>query len=245
MRRLLLLPVLLASAGVASAAKNDSDYSTKETRALVHAYARCVVRQQPAKASEAIAANVDNGTILRRYPMLLVEPCLNREVREDVSVRFTGDLYGYALADALVNREFAERAPPDFAGLPPLVHRDPREPSQVTASGKPVGRRKYEAARKEYQREVAYAFLSRYGECVVRLDGSGARALLLTRPDTPEETARFASLKPVLEECLPPGRTLRFGRVTLRGLIAVNFYRLAHAAQTAAGGTSSAREGTA
>src|SRR4051812_44923749 len=239
MRILLLALALLGPTAAVSAAENDSDYSTKETRALVHAYAKCVVGIQPSKASEAIVANVDNGTILRRYPMLLIEYCMNRQVHENVRVRFTGDLYRYALADALVNREFAARPAPDFAGVPPLVHRHPEAPTQVTPAGKRLGKRKYEAALQSYESDVVYAFLSRYGECIARLDAIGSRALLLTRPDTPEESARFAALRPALERCMPAGRTLKFGRVTLRGLIAINFYRLAHAAPAPVTGTAS------
>jgi len=205
----------------------------------MHSYAKCVVKRQPAKASEAILANVDNAVIMRRYPMLLVSDCLANAAPEGVSMRFTGDLYRYALADALVNRELAAWRPTDLAAVPRLVHRDPGQPpSRVSPSGKRQGKRKYEAAVEAYGREAAYAYLSRYGECVARVDAAGAKALLLTGPDTPQETAAFAALRPALERCLEEGRTLRFGRVTLRGSIAINFYRLAHSARAAATGTA-------
>jgi hypothetical protein len=233
MRISLLALALLAPAPAAAAGAPDSDYSTKETRALMHAYAKCVVRGNAAKASEAIAANADNSTLLRKYRMLMSPECLGNAAREDVSMRFGGDLYRYALADALVNRDLAAWTVPDLETVPRLVHRDPGEaPSQVTEGGKRVGKRKYEAALAEYEKQSAYAYLSRYGECVVRLTPGGSKALLLTGPDTPQETAAFAGIRPALERCLFEGRTLRFGRVTLRGSIAINFYRLAHAART-------------
>jgi len=201
----------------------------------MHAYAKCVVRRQPAKASEAIAANLDNAVILRKYPMLLSPDCLGNAAREDVSMRFGGDLYRYALADALVNRELAAWTVADLAGVPGLVHRDPGQaPAQMTASGKRLGKRTYAAALAEYEEQSAYAYLSRYGECVVRSDGEGAKALLLTGPDTPQETAAFDRLRPVFAHCLTEGRTLRFGRTTLRGSIAINFYRLAHSTRAPA-----------
>jgi hypothetical protein len=236
--KLVLLPLaLLASTPAVSAEEPDSDYSTKETRAVMHRYAKCVVKRQPAKASEAIMTNVDNATLLQRYPMLLSSDCLNNAAGDGVSMRFGGDLYYYALADALVNREFAARTVGDLAGAPSPVHRGPgTPPAQVTASGKPVARKKYEAAVKTYERAAAYAYLSRYGECVARSNADGARTLLLTGPDTPQETAAFAALRSVFERCLEQGRTLRFGRVALRGSIAINFYRLAHAARVAATG---------
>jgi len=216
---------------------SNADYSTKETRALTHAYAQCVVKRQPAKAAEAIAANVDNGTILRNYKMLIRDDCLTRQVRQATQMRFTGDLYRYALADALVNRELAAQPAPVLDAVPRLDHHEPGAPPQpVDARGKKLSKRKLEAARESYGRNVAYAFLSRYGECVVRADTAGAKALLLTLPDSPDETARFGALRPTLSRCLPEGQSLRFGKVTLRGSIAIKYYRLAHAARAVASG---------
>lgn len=232
--RLALL--LLATSQAAVAAPDDSDYSTKETRAVMHDYARCVVRRQSAKASEAIVANLDNAAILRKYSMLMSPECLGNAAQDGVQMRFTGDLYRYALADALVNRELAGWTIPDLTSVPRLVHRDPGEtPSQVNAKGKPLGKRRYQEALAAYEKEATYAYLSRYGECAVRGNPTGAKALLLSGPDTVQETAAFNALRPVLERCLVEGRTIRFGRVALRGSMAINFYRLAHAARAATG----------
>lgn len=217
--------------GPGRAESSDSDFSTKETRAVMHAYAKCVVRRQSAKASQAIAANLDNATILRKYPMLMSPDCLGNAAQDGLQMRFGGDLYRYALADALVNRDLAAWTMPDLSAVPRLVHRDPgNPPPQVTASGKRIGKRKYEAALAAHEKDATYAYLSRYGECAVRGNPAGSKALLLAAPDTPQETAAFNALRPVLELCLEEGRTIRFGRVALRGSIAINFYRLALAA---------------
>lgn len=215
----------------------DADYSTKETRALTHAYARCVVRRQPAKASEAIARNVRTGAILSDYPMLVRPECLTRETKQSTRMRFGGDLYRYALADALVSRELAALPVPDLDSVAKLAHRDPGPPpAEVDSKGRKVGKRKLEEARSNYGRDVAFAFLSFYGECIVRADTAGAKALLTTTPDSAEESARFAALRPAFSRCLPEGQTLRFGKVALRGSVAINYYRLAHAARTPAAG---------
>jgi hypothetical protein len=238
MASLVLATSALAAQGL-SVGKDwsDADYSTKETRALTHAYAQCVVKRQPAKASEAIVANVGNGAILRDYRMLIRDECLTRQVHQATQMRFAGDLYRYALADALVNRELAAQPAPDLAAVPSLDHHDPGEPPQpVDAKGRKLGKRKLEAAREGYGRDVAFAFLSHYGECIVRADTAGAKALLVTKPDSADESARFAALGPAFSRCLPEGQTLRFGKVALRGSVAINYYRLAHAARTPAGG---------
>jgi hypothetical protein len=219
---------------------SDADYSTKETRALTHAYAQCVVKRQAAKASEAIGANVGNDTILRKYRMLIRPECLTRQIHQSTQMRFTGDLYRYALADALVNRELAAVPAPVLDPVPRLDHHEPGAPPQpVDSKGRKVGKRELEAARLIYGREVAYAFLSHYGECIVRADTAGAKALLMTKPDSPEESARFSALRPAFSTCLPEGQTLSFGKVALRGSVAINYYRLARSAQAASSRTPS------
>jgi hypothetical protein len=235
----------LVVAGSAVAAQDlseqwwDADYSTKETRLLTHAYAQCVVRRQAAKAAQAIVGNADNKAILRDYPALIRPECLARHTNQTTRMRFGGDLYRYALADALVNRDMAAGPVPDLESVPRLDHRDPGEPPQpVDSEGRKLGKRKLEAALRAHRESSAFAFLSRYGECVVRVDAAGAKGLLLTKPDSAEEAARFAALRPALGHCLPEGRTMRSGKAALRGTIAINYYRLAHAARANAAGAT-------
>ena len=242
--RLVLLPMaLLGLPGLASAAEAEPEFSTRETRAMMHDYAECVVEKQRAKASEAIVANVDNAALMRRYPMLISPTCLSDTAKSSVQMRFTGDLYRYALADALVNRELAGWTAGDLAAVPRLAHGEPGEPpAKTTPSGKPVGKRKYEAALEAYSTRSGFAYLSRFGECVVRSDAQNSKGLVLTRPDTPQEAAAFAALRPALQTCLPEGETLRFGKVALRGTIAINLYRLAHSARSGAAVSAASAE---
>lgn len=220
------------------------EFSTKETRAVMHGYARCVVGKRQDKASEALLRNVDNATLMRDYRSLIIGDCLisQKGIRSDVRISsvkmsFEGDLYRYALADALVAREFASAPPPDLSAVPKLDHRLPgAEPQRVTAKGKRLSQKKYDALMKDYREAYAFSYLSVYGECVVRDAPAGARALLLTTPDSPEEKPAFDALQPALAECLPAGSTLRFGRTALRGTIAINYYRLARAALGAPAG---------
>jgi hypothetical protein len=232
---LLVLSVIGSSLVPAPSVAQDSDYSTKETRVLMHAYAKCVVERQPRRASEALLENVDNGTMLRRYSQLIIGDCLVRQTRDSAQMRFSGDLYRYALADALVNRELATSEIADLSNIPRLAQRDFGEPpSPIGTRGKKISDRKYEAALEDHRENFAIAYIARFGECVVRLAPGEAKALLLTPPDSNAETAHLAALRPALGTCLPEGQTLKFGRTTLRGTIAVNYYRLMKAAQEAA-----------
>jgi hypothetical protein len=212
------------------------DLSTERARAAMHAYAKCVVKRQGRKASEALISNADNVTILREYESLIDGECLKLDIAK---ISFGGDLFRYALADALVNRELADEPVPDLAMVSVLAHRTPREqPEPLPADAGKAARKKFEKAKKDYEESVAIGFLSSYGECIVRYNPAGAKALLLTVPDSPQESSRFDALRPAFAACLVKGRTLRFGRVALRGSIAINYYRLVHAARAAAPGTS-------
>lgn len=232
---------LLMLAAPAHALQSDYDYQfpPKEVRSITYAYAKCVVAREPRKASEALLANVDNATLLQKYRSLIIGDCLVRQTHAESRMSFGGDLYRYALADALFSRELAAKPLPDLANVPPLDQRDPGpEPQPFDAKGRKLSQRRYDEVLKQHHQAVAFAFLGKYGECVVRLAPAESKALLLTVPDSAEETVRFNALRPALGTCMPEGHTIAFGRVALRGSVAINYYRLAHAAHTAATGTA-------
>src|SRR3954470_10579322 len=240
MTRHIALALLLAASTVqAFPSDGESDYSPKEVRTLMYAYAKCVVGREPRRASEALLANIDNATFIKYYGRLIIGECLVRETHVASRMTFKGDLYRYALADALVKRELATHPVPDLSAVPRLSHREPGpEPRPFNAKGKKLSAREYDEALKNYRQNVTFSFLSKYGECVVRAAPAESRALLATVPDSVEETSRFGALQPALATCMPEGHTVRFGRVALRGSLAINYYRLAHAARAAGTGTA-------
>ena len=223
----------------ALAKEKDNDLSVAETRKLLADYGLCVVKKQAARASEAILKNVDNRVLIDDYGRLIDGSCLPVRRGDTLMVRFKGDQYRYSLADALVSQEYASQAAPALESLPPLDHRDPGTPPwQFDKKGKPLSAKKIADNLASYEQAKTFTFLSRYGECVVRADPAAARALLLAKPETAEENARFAALSEPLGLCMPVGHTLGFGKLVLRGTIAINYYRLAKAAGVpAAGGT--------
>lgn len=226
-----MLAYLLAATASAAQQAPQSDLDPKATRALVHRYGTCVVKSAQQRAAEAILANVDNETFYRKYSILIMPRCVPLEGGKVVQVRFAGDQYRYTLADALVRRELAALPAPDLTLVPKLDHREPGPPpSRLSASGKPLKDKDFQRALESHQRAQAFTFLSRYGECVVRMDPETSRALLLSDPLTPAESAQFEALKPTLAACLTPGETLTLGKLAIRGTVAINYYRLAKAA---------------
>jgi hypothetical protein len=229
----LLLALLVAQIpmGLPSNARN---VPAKQVRALVAEYGDCIVKRETARASAAILAGLDSDELLDRYPQLLQNTCLHTRLGDRVEVRFSGDQYRFAIADALVRSELADVPPPVLDDVPPLDHRGPAGPPTTDAKGRPLEGRALEQAMRSYEVDRAAHYMWRYGECVVRVDPAAAKALLLTDPASAEEGTQFAAMATALGTCLGEGRTLQFGKAALRGTIAVNYYRLARAPRTAA-----------
>ena len=222
-----LLAVLLLF-GVVTPALADKAKEDAHARKVMHDYARCVVKEKPKRAAEAIIANVSNGMIMKSYSDLISSDCMGR-TGGNVQMTFGGDLYRYALADALVNANFADKYENDFSNRLPLAHlRAPTRAELDTELAKTKSKRKRAEIEEEYGKTSGVEWLSRYGECVVRSDPVRSRLWLLTPPDGPEEMSRINDLRPTFDACLSGG-TLKFSRVNLRGTVAINYFRLANA----------------
>jgi hypothetical protein len=228
----LLLSLLVGVAG-APGPDNQSVLPPKQVRAVVAGYGECIVKREERRASEAILGNVSNDDLIKRYPQLVRGECVPMLVGDAISMQFGGDQFRYAIADALVRRQLAQVPPPVLDDVPALTHREPGEAPNADAKGRPLTGRALQEAHRDYQEEQGSAYLSRYGECVVRVDPAAAKALLMTEPESGAEAAQFAAMSTALATCLAEGHTLSFGKVALRGTIAVNYYRLAMAARTA------------
>ena len=213
-----------------------SDISVRDTREVLERYGQCVVKIDRRGASEAILSDVGNKEFRTRYRKLIDGDCLVNAAGgigagTIIRAKFAGDQFRYALADALFRVELAGLPARIFDGVPKLDHRHPGEPpAKVNRKGKPLRASDYEARLRDYDVQVAANYLSQYGECVARLNPVASRALLLTHAETRQETAAFESLRGTFAQCLPEAVTLTFSKVTLRGTLAVNYYRLAKAA---------------
>lgn len=222
-----LLAVLLLF-GVATPALADRAKEDAHARKVMHDYARCVVKAQPKRAAEAIIADVSNSVIMKHYSDLISSECMG-QTGGDVQMTFSGDMYRYALADALVNANFATKGENDFSNRLPLAHlRAPSQTELEAELAKASSKRKRAEIEQQYSKDAAVEWLSRYGECVVRADPVRSRLWLLTPPDGPEEMSRINDLRSSFSDCLSGG-TLKFSRVNMRGTVAINYFRLANA----------------
>ena len=195
------------------------------SRRVLAEFTRCVVRRKHDVAASAV---LDPAMEYRedRQSGLYISDCMppgSRMRAQTVQVR-------YGLAEALTLSE-SRNLSIDFAGVAPLQHRafiDRPMPKEVAADPKRVARWNNFAAQAR-----AYAALSPFGECVVRAAPAQSLAVLRTTVETPAEIAAMNALGPVLAPCLARGKALQLNKLAMRGTIAMNLYRLAHAPRTA------------
>ena len=218
---------LIPYAGLA----DSKPLETAKNRQIMFDYAKCVVKQRHGRAAEAILANVDTESIQRQYPDLIRPGCLTKAAGGGAKMGFGGDLYRYALADALVNADFAEARDRDFSNRLPLSHLPlPDRAAFDLQLAQAKDKQQREAMEKGFGKAAGTAWLSQYGECIVRQEPEKARRWLLTAPDVPEELSRINDIASAFAPCLPASAgKVRFSRTTMRGAVAINYYRLAMA----------------
>ena len=227
-KRIGAVAICIAASSTVSA---ETILSVKETRQIAYKYGKCLVSHHAGSASEAVLRNVDNETLRSQYSILIHGDCL----APGAKLSFPGDFYRYALADALVARELGTKPVPDISKVPPLEHAlTPIQP-MPPLNNNAVAKFMYSVELRRTQQAEMLRALSIYGECVVRVSPSDAKALLLTEPETPSESGRFQALQPALAQCMPEGKTMTLDKFVLRGIVAVNYYRLAKAAPSSTG----------
>ena len=230
MTKKIVMPLIFALtvAPLTASAKDDSKEQAK-VRKIAFKYATCVVRAHHDKASDAILSTASNGTITGQYRQVIDSDCLRNTAGPGVDMRFPKDTLRYALADALVNADFAAHGDVSFANRLPLAQPEiisPEDEAKAIAAAR--RQRQRDEIKNGVETSNALAWLSRYGECIARQDPVNARYWLLTPPETPEETSRINALRPAFGACLDKG-TVKLTRSVVRGIVAVNYYRLAMA----------------
>lgn len=232
--RAALVVSLIATGSLSSAAGVIKE---NEVRTLSAVYADCVLGYETriVLAREYLINDLPSDTLLRgKYRRLIDGNCLVKVSRTQTGIQMTfpGELYRYALAGALIRIDFGQIQFDDFSKVAPLQHR----PMPVLdEAALPKNKKKADEAKEEFELERVDGFLARYAECVVRRSPIESRKLLTSEVASAEEKQTFGSMNDGLSRCMPEGSTVRFGRETLRGAIAVAYYRLADAVRKLSG----------
>lgn len=198
--------------GLALAGQNPGvQMDEAATRAAVVRFADCIVAKQSALGREIV---LGEKTISRSRwsnffddQRCLLEAVSHRDMpTELVALRLKPDQARYAVAEVLVRKDFANLDPSRLAEAPPLV---------LSTKGK---------------QDIESSALLAFAECAIRANPSAAKNLLFTAINSVDESAAAQALVPAFSGCLLKDRQFKTDLVTIRGNIAVAYYRLASAA---------------
>jgi hypothetical protein len=176
--------------------------SRKDTRTTMRDFGRCVVAHSPGTVEKIITLHVDTPEYDRMLSSAGIEDCLG-----EGELRIPPSIMRGSLFEASYIRHFGRSGPTDFSAVKPIDY----------FSGYP------EKVAPEVQSIIA---MSQFGDCVVRADAADAKALIISAPETPDETTMFAALAPVFGPCVAQGQKVVFSKTVLRGALAEGLYRL-------------------
>lgn len=230
-----LLSLSMALA-LAALAPDDDVWDAKETREVQAKFGECVIKKSRSAARKMVLdPNLEGSDYRRAFQRVGDGMCLLEAAKtyDGIQMKFPMDTMRYALADALVRGEFSTGPLPSIKDAAPLAQPTFDESKFQPEPGKTLKKDELEELEKSRAKRIGLVFLAAYGECVVRANPSKSHALLMAKPTSPEETAALKALTPEFSACLPDGQQLSFGKTPLRGTIAMNYYRLAHAPRAA------------
>lgn len=225
------LPAVSASAAEAP--------SMGQVRNFLADYGKCIVKRAPELSQKAV---VSGASFNRESPdgrLLTQSECINAENLRNTSrgfqgrVRMPDEIYRGAIAEALVLRDGTQLAAAAVAAIPALTYEEIRPLRTTDRDGKPIPEDRLERQRAAIARKTGAQQVGKLGECVVRQLPDASRAVLSTQIETPGELASLNALAPALQQCVPAGETISLDRMSLRGALAIAYYRLANAGKTA------------
>jgi hypothetical protein len=199
-----------------------------QTRRIIAEFARCAVAKHPNAAAHYLLGNAAKVEI----KTLSDADCLPKETYEnfaEFAMLMPPAVFSYALADALVNAEFPTFSVSQVQDAAALTPETVDLTKFTPKPGKNYKREELEKLEKDKADALAHAAFAVFGECVVHESPSAAHTLIRAQPTSPEEAAAIQSLMPALGRCLDQGENFQANQTSLRGIVALSYYRVAHA----------------
>jgi hypothetical protein len=204
-------------------------WPTDQSRPILADFAQCVVKRTPdlARALVLLSTSIDFES---RYMPLFNADCFSSALRRNAAYgavklemsRWRGRTI---IAAALVNQDLANFDANQIKSAAPI----PR--LTISPEGLSATKPKDKEALLKEQEDV---ILDALGQCVVRANPVNAQILLRSKINSDEEMQAIQGLVPNLRACVDKGSQFKLDRESLRGVIALNFYRLAYAPRTEA-----------
>lgn len=185
----------------------------------------CVVERQHDQSRDFVLNYpVDPRKPAPRPPS--VAKCNGILLRDNAQVTFLAYTYRYALADALVRRDFAAQGPANLVSAGAL-----RQPQPLLAPATDGQRRSVQAFKSAQLYAGVEAQEAALGECIVRTDPETSRQWLLTAPGSAQDAEEAQAIVPAFHTCAKrTGGGAEFNGEVVRGPVALNYFRLATAA---------------
>lgn len=225
--------VALVSAPVAAA----EPPSPQQIRAFLSEYGACVAKREPELAQKSVLSGASFSRDSAEGKRLMQRECMDPELLRNqadgfagrLRMRFDEDTYRGVIAEALIARNGAVV---DTAALPAIAvlsYEEPRPLRTTDREGKAIPEDGLARQRAAIARKTQAMLMGRLGECAVRAAPVQSRAVMGTAIDTPAELQALNALGPVLGQCIKAGETVSLDRVSVRGALAIAYYRLSQA----------------
>ncbi len=231
-----MIAFALALAAAATGSREDADYDSKEVREVAARYGECIIKKRRAAAQQFVLKPDMDEREYRGYAQRVTDVyCLFAAAKPESSIemKFPGDTMRYALADALVKREFQGAPLPSIKDAAPLAQLRIDDAVYGPPPGKELTKAQLEELAEKRTKWQVVAYAAGLGECVVRAEPNKSYELLMARLNSAEEGAAFQALGPALSQCVTAGQKIRLNKTLVRGTVALNYYRLAHAPRAA------------
>jgi hypothetical protein len=177
------------------------------------------------EAVETVLSMQGSQEIMREHPDVVDSYCLGT-----FWLKLNGAEYlRYGLADALLRLDYAKGLPSDIGVAAPLAHVEVNDSDFMPPPGKTMSVKQLAVLQEDKEKALALRAASIFAECVARADPDHVLDLVLTEPGSDAEKKAFAALQPPLRSCVPRDRTISLDSLQLRGVLAMNLYRLAKA----------------
>lgn len=227
MKRLVLTLALAVAAQPAVA-----ETSPQEARVILAKFGACIVKREPAAARDFVLSGDFFEARRPEHARIFQRECYPDQSR-NARMGFSSDVLRGAMAEALLAPDLARIDVNGFTAIPPLRWAEPRPVKTIGDDGKPLNAKRIASEQKWFAVLTGDVLRARLGECVVRTNPDAARGVLTAPINIPAELAALQAISPALSQCIVAGQTVGFDRMTLRGTIAVAFYRLANAPKPA------------
>lgn len=229
---------LLALAALASAPVSAAEPpSPQQIRAFLAEYGACVVRREPDLAQKSVLSGASFSRDSAEGKRLLQRECMDPGLLRNQPDGFAGrlrmrldeDTYRGVIAEALILRDKATVVDAALPTIAQLSYEEPRPLRTTDREGKPLPEDSLLRQRAAIARKTQAMLMGKLGECAVRTAPAASRAVIGTAIDTPTELQALNALGPTLGQCIKAGETVSLDRMSVRGALAIAYYRLSQA----------------